>query len=225
MGRKRCENCGAQIDLSPDVTEASQRCGYCGALLSARATSAHGLQPREGSKRGWGIILGAVTGVMVIGIALLVLLPRGDDRGNRASSSPSVLPAVKPVVAPPVVQRAETPPPAPPAPPPREPTVHDQIREYFEKVDGRLCLAGNLSRFGPFAGTVHLTAHPEGRVSQLRVAMQPGAPKVIRCMQQAFSRGPVYRGRPVGVVVHFSGGRSADGLQYREGIELQGSAN
>ena len=102
--------------------------------------------------------------------------------------------------------------------------MHDDIREFFEARDGRLCVAGNLSRFGPFAGSVKLTAQPDGGVSQLRVTMQPESASVTRCMKQAFSRGPVYRGRAVGVVYHFSGGRSPDGLEYRAAVELEGSA-
>jgi hypothetical protein len=224
MGRRQCDECGARYEVSPEVPGTPQRCGYCGALLEKKRTTLFGLQrPRDGGKRGPGVILAVVAGFIVVGVVVAVLLMQRPSAPPPSSPPPVVPPVAE--TTPPPVPRPAAPPPPPTSRPPRERTVHDDIREFFVKVDGRLCIAGNLSRFGPFAGSVQLTAHPEGRVSQLRIAMQPEAPKVTRCLQQAFSRGPVYRGRPVGVVYHFGGGRSADGLQYHDGVELKGSAN
>jgi hypothetical protein len=223
MKRGQCQNCGAAYEVSSDMPEGPRRCEFCGALVDGRRTL-FGLQrPGGPSKRGLGVIVAGLAAVLLIGgIALAVLLSRGDR------AEPTVVPSAAPPPAPPPVATPTpraAPPPAPrPAPPPRPRTVHDDIRDFFLKANGRLCIEGNLTRFGPFAGTVQLTVHPEGRVSGLRVTMQPEAAPVTRCLQKAFGQGPVYRGRSVGVVYHFGGGRSADGLQYRDGIELKGSA-
>ena len=70
-------------------------------------------------------------------------------------------------------------------------------------------------------GTVRFTSHPDGRVSGLRAEMQPSSPGVIRCMREKLATGPVFGGGARTVIYHFSGGRSPDGVQYREGIEFK----
>lgn len=225
MARKQCENCGAPYEVDPSSTETTRRCGYCGALLDAKSGTLFGVQrPPARHTSHMGIVLGAAAALIVVGVAVAVLLGGGRSAVTTTPGPPPPPSSPSPPSPPPALPPSRVvEPPAPP--PPRERTVNDDIRDFFLKADGRLCVAGNLSRFGPFAGSVQLTAHPEGRVSELRLTMQPDAPQVTRCLRRAFSRGPVYRGRAVGVVYHFGGGRSADGLQYHEGIELKGSAN
>jgi len=221
MGRKQCDNCGAPCEVAPEEANTPKRCTYCGALLDNKRTLV-GLQRPAQSSKPMALVAVIVAVLAAVGIVVAVVASR-EPAPQPAPVSPAPSPTPPPVAV-------EPPPPPPVAPelpvarPPRPRTVHDDIRDFFLKADGKLCVGGNLSTFGPFAGSVQLTAHPEGRVSQLRVAMQPNAPKVTRCLQRAFSQGPVYRGHAVGVVYHFGGGRSADGLQFHDGVELKGSA-
>ena len=80
MGRRQCEECGAPYEVSSEGSEVPgtpQRCGYCGALLERKRTTLFGLQrPRDGSKRGPGVMLAVVAVFIVVGVAVVVLMQK-----------------------------------------------------------------------------------------------------------------------------------------------------
>ena len=221
MRQARCKQCGAPINLSADLPDEKRVCAYCGAPISLE--DLRGARPPG---QGRMVVLVAVAAFVLVVVGALVFLLSADDDERatsvaRPAAPPPPAPPPAPLFAPEQVPPFEPEPPEELPPPPREPTVNDQIRAHFKEAGGRLCVAGNLARFGPFMGKVRLTSHPDGRVSGLRGEMQPSSPGVIRCMRQKLASGPVFSGGTRTVIYHFSGGRSPDGLQYRDGIEFK----
>jgi hypothetical protein len=213
MANTRCKQCGAPVDLLSE----KKRCDYCGTPFSATATYAN--ETARSPRLTVVIILAVSIFFVVIGIAVALLsFGRSTPVAHTvvAVAAPDLATRLTPDLAPPPRPAVPLPP-----PPPRAPTLHDKIRDHFMAAGVRLCVEGNLTQFGPFAGTVRLTCHPDGLVTRLGVEIQPSAPRVATCLREKLAQGPVYSGAPLDLIFHFSGGRSADGLQYREGIELQ----
>lgn len=221
MRQVRCNQCDAPVDLSVDLPADKRVCSYCGAPISIDR-----IRGTRGGRAPLIIILLAVVGVAVLGlggVAILFLSGRSNEAPPATvASTPAPAPdppkAAAPLFVPDPPKAVE-----PPPPPPPPPTTNDRIRAHFKKAGGKLCVAGNLSRFGPFMGQVRLVAHADGKVTGLRGEMQPGSPATLKCMREKLGTGLAFSGKARTLIYHFSGGRNPDGVQYRDGIEFRGS--
>jgi len=220
MRQVQCNQCDAPIDLSVDLPADKRVCAYCGAPISIDQ-----IQGATRGGRGPLVIILAVLGVVVLGLGgvAILLVARGADEAPPASVAIAPAPAPEPPKAAAPLFTPDPPKAVEPPAPPREPTTNDRLRAHFKKAGGKLCVAGNLSRFGPFMGKVRLVAHADGKVTGLRGEMQPRSPATLQCMREKLGTGLAFSGEARTLIYHFSGGRNPDGVQYRDGIEFQGS--